>query len=197
MNGKNPGAGRSGRPRGFDRDEAIGHALQLFRRHGCESASVADLAAAIGIASPSLYAVSPARRGCLGRRSTGYVREGSAALERPLATATPLEDGTRALLQSTVGAVLDAKAACLVSNGMLHCGAEHAALAQLVSSRWPGMLAKIRKGLGRWFPMSEAETKAHLLLAVLQGLPSQASDGAERGLLDKVAGLAVRSVVDA
>lgn len=47
-----------GRPRSFDRDEAIHQAMQIFWEHGYESTSLAQLKAGIGggITAPSFYA---------------------------------------------------------------------------------------------------------------------------------------------
>ena len=45
-----------GRPREFDLAAALDHALEIFARDGYEGASVNEIAAAIGISKPSLYA---------------------------------------------------------------------------------------------------------------------------------------------
>ncbi|WP_394891526.1 TetR/AcrR family transcriptional regulator [Mesorhizobium sp. AaZ16] len=53
---ENISASSKGRPRGFDRAEALRHAMRLFWAKGYDGASLADLTAVMGINPPSLYA---------------------------------------------------------------------------------------------------------------------------------------------
>src|SRR5258707_12430271 len=64
-----------GRPRAFDMDQALEHALQVFWRKGYEASSLADLTEAMGINPPSLYAAFGNKEGLFRKAVDRYVAE--------------------------------------------------------------------------------------------------------------------------
>ncbi len=68
----------AGRPREFDRDEALGRARDAFWRRGYEGTSMADLVEALGIASARIYAAFGSKD-ALFREAVGLYQAGRAA----------------------------------------------------------------------------------------------------------------------
>ena len=64
----------TGRPRSFDRDEAVARALDVFWRDGYRTASLTRLTQRLGINSPSLYAAFGSKRQLFDEASALYAR---------------------------------------------------------------------------------------------------------------------------
>lgn len=178
------------RPRGrrpsFDRNEALGIALELFWRHGYEGVGVADLTAAVGIAAPSLYHAFGSKADLYREVLRRYGSGGVGAEE--VAAAASARDAARLLLERGVAAVTTPgrPLGCMVSSGMLMTSPDNAELAAELKA----MRAALREALERRIARDVAEgvlpqdtdaaALARFYASVLQGLSVQALDGASR-----------------
>ena len=179
---------KGGRPRGFDRAEALEAAMRLFWRHGYEGVSVGDLTKALGIAAPSLYAA-------FGNKADLY----RAALKRyeemanPLDLsgfddAAPLDQAVRKMLTLSVQAVTGRgrERGCMISDGMVACGSEHGALARDLAARRRKFRSLLQRKLQARMDRPAAQSMALYLAAVMQGISIQARDGASAAELGRI-----------
>lgn len=191
----------AGRPRGFDQDEALDRALELFWRNGYEGTSLADLTEAMGVSRPSLYAAFGDKgelfRTVLARYVAGpgaYVRRALARLQAADAIRTLLLDAAAAMTMP------DQPPGCLVVHGALACAEEGAAARDLLVAERLNRQAAIRARLERAAGEGDLVEGADVVLlteyvmTTLHGLAVQALGGASREALTAVAELAVRAL---
>ncbi len=82
---------KRGRPRGFDVEQALATAMDLFHRRGYDGVGVAELSKAIGITAPSLYSAFGSKRELFEQVLQQYVRGYGSWLPSALATRDSLE----------------------------------------------------------------------------------------------------------
>lgn len=191
----------AGRPRGFDKRQALDRALELFWTRGYEGASIADLTDAMGVSRPSLYAAFGDKeqlfRAVVAHYATEHAGYVGRALEQPTAA-----DAVRALLADAATAMTSPErpAGCLLVHGALVTGEEGAVARDLLLAERLGRQAAIRARLGRAaedgdLPAgADPVVMAEYVMAVLSGMAVQALGGANRGALAAVAELALRAL---
>jgi len=192
-------AGR-GRPRGFDADEALDAAVEVFWRQGYEGTTLDDLTSAMGINRPSLYAAFGNKEETFKQAVARYAEVDMAyvgdALEEPTALAV-----AEHYLRSNVRAITTPgkPAGCLSIQGGLAGSAEDQRIVRfLADSRASGehrLTERFRRAVaeGDLGPDERPADLAKYLVTVSAGLAVQASAGASRASLQRVAERALRA----
>jgi TetR/AcrR family transcriptional regulator, copper-responsive repressor len=95
-----PAVKRRGRPRGYDPDVALSHARDSFWRHGYAATSMDDLADAMGMNRPSIYAGFGDKRALYVAAARRYADDSRGWLATELARPGPLRDQLRHIYRS-------------------------------------------------------------------------------------------------
>lgn len=192
---------RTGRPRSFDRDEALENAVAVFWEHGYDATSIALLTKALGIGAPSLYAAFGDKRDLFHQALDHYLRTYGAFTERALVEEPNARDAIERLLREAAAAYTrsDRPRGCLLITAATNCSPQSADIAaHLRGFRAKGVRALEAKiAAARRKGELPARTDAHALAtfysAVLQGMSAQARDGATQRDLEQIAEAALQA----
>lgn len=198
---KAPAPKRAGRPRAFDREQALNTAMDLFWRHGFEGTSTAQLTAAIGIAPPSLYAAFGSKEALFREALALYGQHYGGFLSQPMSGTGSARAAVEQMLQAAARQFADAHhpLGCMVAAGELQASAAQCTLVAEVAARRHAAQVVIRARLDRArqdgeLPAdSDTATLAAYFAMVIQGLAVQARDGAKPALLRRLAELAMQA----
>jgi AcrR family transcriptional regulator len=188
-----------GRPRSFERTAALRRAMEVFWAKGYDGASLADLTAAMGIASPSLYAAFGSKEALFREAVALYgATEGT-----EIWTALPETPSARAAIERFLQASAvsftrpDRPAGCLMVLGALLANDANAKVCRELRASRAGNVAALRERLDRAIAEGElpknldCEAIATFYATVQQGMSIQARDGASRETLLAVAACAM------
>lgn len=193
----------AGRPREFDREQALEAAMRVFWQHGYEGASLTELTEAMGISRPSLYAAFGDKaelfRETLACYSSGPGNYMAEALAQPTARAV-----VEALLRGNLCMNSDSSnpKGCLLIQAAF-TGSEDCACArkELDKLREDGM-AHLRerferaKAEGDLPPATSPAALAQYVYCLLSGMSVQAASGVSGEELNRVVDLALASWPD-
>lgn len=184
-----------GRPRNFDRDQALATAMALFWDKGFEGASMAELTSAMGIGAPSLYAAFGSKEGLFREAVDLYCRtDGAAIWTNTLAAPTAFES-VKAFLMTTAQEFSrrDKPRGCLIILSALHATESSATvrgeLSTMRANNIRNLAAHLGKGIERGDipPGTDLEAIARYYVTVQQGMSIQARDGADQATLELIA----------
>jgi AcrR family transcriptional regulator len=190
-----------GRPRTFDRDDALQRAVDVFWEHGYDATSVALLSQATGISTPSLYSAFGDKRTLFLEALDRYLHTFGAFTARALTEEPTAHRAITRLLRDAAVAYTrpDHPRGCLLITAATNCTPQSDDIkAQLRDLRRAGANAleqKITTAIGADELPADTDpgALAAFYSAVIQGMSAKARDGATREELDDIAAIALRA----
>ncbi|KAF0812870.1 HTH-type transcriptional repressor ComR [Andreprevotia sp. IGB-42] len=184
-----------GRPRCFDRAEALHRAMDVFWKYGYEGSSLANLTEAMGINSPSLYAAFGSKEGLFKEALDQYDREEGAAIQSVLQSQPHVRDAVSAMLGASALCFSEPgrPAGCMVLLSAVNCTPENAGVWQHLHERRGRSMAILRQRFERGVADGDLPADADIdaltafYAGIRQGMSMQALDGADRSVLQGLA----------
>ena len=180
-----------GRPRSFDRDQALERLMEVFWSKGYEGTQLNDLMSALGIGPPSFYAAFGSKETAFLEAVDLYIGKIGSRPMQPLESAPTAREGIRAMLEGSIDVALSTKpGGCLLVLGVVNCLPENQPAREYLLKARRKTLELIRACLRRGVENGDLpeDTKIDPLAAfyhgVMQAISFQARDGATRPELE-------------
>lgn len=189
-----------GRPRCFDRGEALIRALDVFWRRGYEPASVSELCKAMGINAPSLYSTFGNKAKLFLEAVNFYEKTYWEAPSKKLMENPDLYMGLEEFFKESARILLspDSPCGCMVVLAAINISDDAedviSAIRELRFATKDMFAARLHQGIaeGQLSPDTDVTALAGALNTMLEGLSIQARDGISQYELERIASHAVR-----
>ncbi len=184
-----------GRPRSFDRAQALQRAMELFWEKGFQGTAMSELTAAMAINSPSLYAAFGSKDALYREAVALYEAGDGEELDRAIAAAPTAKAAIETYLMRSAALFTrpGKPAGCMVVLSVIHAAGASKPTCAALRDRRDEAIAMLRERLGKAvadgeLPAScDPATIASFYVTVQQGMSIRARDGATRAELETVA----------
>ncbi len=178
----------AGRPREFDRDEALRAAQAAFWARGYEGTSMADLVAALGLASSRIYAAFGSKEALFRETIELYEANEGGFADRALAEEPAARAALQRILRDAVATYTrpGGPLGCMVVSSATNCAPANDAifawLQQHRAARTRSIIDRIMVAVrsGELPPGTDARALGDAFAVLLHGLSVQARDGTSR-----------------
>ncbi|MCS4249990.1 TetR/AcrR family transcriptional regulator [Pseudomonas sp. BIGb0164] len=187
-----------GRPRNFDRDQALDAAMTLFWEKGYSATSISELCSAMDIGSPSLYAAFTSKEALYVEAVTRYREVVTPSIWKPVYEVSPVREAVEQFLMESAD-VLTLKGrpgGCMVTLSNVGSEGPQSLGCWVQDLRQTGVMKleeRIAEAVaeGELPADTDVQTFARFIIGVQQGMSVQARDGASRESLQQVARMAM------
>ena len=186
---------RTGRPREFDRDEALQRAMELFWSLGYEGTTLADLQKAMGgITAPSFYSAFGSKEALFREAVELYKKTQGAPVGEALAEGATARTSIEGMLRAAVESVCGQgkPRGCLMVLGAMNCMPANKGVEDFMRDQRALRGRFIRQRLQRGVAEGDVPsgTDLHALVSfytsIVDGMAIRAKDGASRKSLDAI-----------
>lgn len=180
-----------GRPRGFDRDDALEKAMDVFWRKGFDNTSLSDLTTAMGLNPPSLYAAFGSKEQLFKEALNLYARTNGAGIWDQLETSLTARDAISMLLSATAENYTQGASprGCMIVLSAPQMEGGNVAICDELKNRRLENVVQLERRLeravaeGELPPATDCASIAAYFVCVQHGMSIQARDGATRETL--------------
>jgi AcrR family transcriptional regulator len=189
-----------GRPRKFDRNQALHEAMLVFWNRGYENATLLDLQHAMGgITAPSFYNAFGSKENLFREAVALYGEQEGSGVRKVLATGVTARDAIEAMFGEVVALVsgTETPKGCLVALGGINCSVGHSEVADFIRElrhqRVELIRARLERGVleGNIPAQVDVGSLADYLTTMVDGICLQAKDGIPPEILTRTAKFAM------
>lgn len=190
-----------GRPREFDRDDALRRAMELFWRRGYQDTSISALTAEMGIVSPSLYAAFGSKAGLFREAADRYRSDEGAGPGLELEAAACARDAIERMLRANIDLFTrrGGPRGCLLTRAITTCPVEDETVRRYLErasgERVDVLERRLRRARdeGERLPDQDIGALATHYDALVQGLAVRAFEGTSARILHRSVDVAMRA----